>query len=157
MSVAGILASSLFSGAGAHIAQNAMGLGSALKSGNTSTAQSDFAAIQQKLAALGSSSTGSTSLGSQMTQLGQDLKSGNLSAAQSDYSTFQTSLLHTLTSKHQSSNPVAATGSTTTAGQLSNTQLTAALQAYSALQQNPLNGTLNSSLIANPNSLSIQA
>jgi hypothetical protein len=77
-------------------------LGQDLSSGNLSSAQSDFSALQQIFgqAAAGSTpSTSSTSSTSATTasnpleqafqQLSSDLKSGNLTAAQKDYSTIQ--------------------------------------------------------------------
>jgi hypothetical protein len=151
MSVAGILASSLFSGVGSQIAHNSKGLGASLKSGNLSSAQLDFSAIQQKLSALGS-----PALSAQMTQLGQDLSTGNVSAAKTDFNNVQSTLTHSVTSKLHSMIPV-ATSSSSSSGQSTTSQLTAALQAYSALQQNPLNGSLNNLMIANPSTFSISA
>ncbi len=72
-------------------------LGQDLASGNLSSAQSDFATLQQALGATGStaaSTTSATSTSNPLTQtlqqLSSDLQSGNLSAAQKDYSALQT-------------------------------------------------------------------
>ena len=77
-------------------------LGQDLSSGNLSSAQSDFAALQQifgQAATASSTSTSSTAaastsnpLGQAFQQLSSDLKSGNLTAAQKDYSTIQQDL-----------------------------------------------------------------
>jgi hypothetical protein len=153
MSVAGILASSLFSHAGSYIAQKA-GLGSGSKSGNISTStQPSFAAIQQKLEALSGSSTNNSSLAGQITQLGSDLKTGNISAAQNDFNSMQTTLGHSTVAKlhHQYGQATSADGSSLPSA----TQMAAALQAYSSLQQNPLNVAANGTLMANPGTLSV--
>ncbi len=154
MSVAGILASSLFSNAGSYIAQKA-GFGSGSKSGNISSTQPSFAAIQQKLEALSGSNTTNTSLAGQITQLGSDLKTGNISAAQNDFTSMTTTLSHSSVAKlhQQYGQATAADGST----EPSATQLAAALQAYSSLQQNPLNVATNGALMANPGTLSVTA
>jgi hypothetical protein len=158
MSVAGILASSLFSNAGSHIAQRANGLASSLssdlKSGNLTGAQSDFAALQKKLS--GSSTTSNTSLSTQMNQLGQDLKTGNISAAQTDFSNIQTTLSHSASSKlHNQTIPVQSADGGSTQGISSNAL--AALQAYSALQLNAAGSSLSSSLLANTGGFSVTA
>jgi hypothetical protein len=71
-------------------------LGQDLATGNLSSAQSDFAILQQAFmqpaaTASASSASASTSnpLAQAFQQLSSDLKSGNLTAAQKDYSTIQ--------------------------------------------------------------------
>ena len=74
-------------------------LGQDLSSGNLSSAQSDFSALQQIFGQAASGSTSSSSstsaastsnpLGQAFQQLSSDLKSGNLTAAQKDYSTIR--------------------------------------------------------------------
>jgi hypothetical protein len=166
MSVAGILASSLFSNAGSQIAQKAPGFASSIangfkaQSGNVTGAPSSFAAVQQKL-----SGSGATSLPTQMSQLGQDLSSGNLTAAQADFNNIQMTLSQSPASllRHKQTQPVSSGGSSPAgsanaqSGAGLSDPLTAALQAYSSLQQNPINGALSSSLMANPSTFSVNA
>jgi len=70
-------------------------LGQDLASGNLSSAQSDFAILQQAFMQPGSTastspaSSTSNPLARAFQQLSSDLKSGNLTAAQTDYSTIQ--------------------------------------------------------------------
>lgn len=69
-------------------------LGSDLQAGNLSQAQSDFAALQQKLPGASPAnaslpSTGQNTLPAALAQLSQDLQAGNLSAAQSDFAAVQ--------------------------------------------------------------------
>ncbi len=88
------------------IQQEFQQLGQSLQSGNLSSAQSEFATLQQAFSQAGSSSTATTASGSTATgtastaansnsivqpfnQLASDLKSGNLTAAQKDYSSIQ--------------------------------------------------------------------
>jgi hypothetical protein len=78
-------------------------LGQDLASGNLSSAQSDFATLQQSLGATGgatgstttastaSATSASNSLTQTLQQLSSDLQSGNISGAQKDYSTLQMS------------------------------------------------------------------
>ncbi len=98
MSIAGIAASSFFSGA---IAQSSQAkfkqaqhefqkLGQDLQAGNLGQAQTDLAALQKEFpgshgAVPGAAQSGSGVAGSRFRQLGQDLQAGNLAAAQSDY------------------------------------------------------------------------
>ena len=159
MSLAGILASSLFSGAGSKIAQQwpAKGLGSDLQSGNIAGAQSSFAALQQKLSAQGSSTAGSsTSVSGEMTQLGQDLNAGNLGAAQADFASLKLGLSRGPVTQlhHTHTQPVLSVGS---GGAPGSSTLTPALQAYSSLQQDPLNSALSSSMMVNPSTFSVVA
>jgi hypothetical protein len=160
MSLAGILASSLFSSLGSQMSQKNHAPGSA--SGSATGAQSIFGALQQKLSAQSSASgsSGASSVPAQMTQLGNDLASGNLTAAQADYNDLKlqfssggVSPLH----RHvagQAGNENAATAGAP--GQQTN-PWTAAMQAYSSLQQNPLNGALNGSLLTNPTTFAVSA
>jgi len=69
-------------------------LGKDLTAGNLSSAQSDFAALQQVFMqpATTSSSLNSTPLAQEFQQLSSDLKSGDLAAAQKDYTTIQNEL-----------------------------------------------------------------
>jgi len=66
-------------------------LGQDLQSGNLSSAQSDFATIENTLEQTGSASTSQSNspIAQAFNQLAQDLQAGNLSAAQNDYSTIQ--------------------------------------------------------------------
>ncbi len=133
-------------------------LGQALQSGNLSTAQSDFATLQQAFAqpatTTGPSSTTSTSnpVAQAVTQLGSDLQSGNLSAAQKDYATVQQDLKGLadtqLSSRIHNHHRVGHAGGGESSSQnsllqdlnqlgqsLSSTSLSSAQQAYSTLQQ----------------------
>lgn len=144
MSVAGILASSLFSSVGSHIAQKTP----AVSSATTDAFKSD---LQQKLTAQGS---GSPSLPAQVTQLGQDLTSGNLPAAKGDFNNMVLAFTNGSASPmHSQSHPTSINGSTSQSGQSQTDPMTAALQAYSALQLNPV----SSSLITVPNTFAVQA
>jgi len=161
MSVAGILASSLFSNPLSQVAQRspgASGLGSTSKPGNASGAQSFFADLQQKMSAPSTNSAGPTSLSGQMTQLGNDLKSGDIGSAQTDFSNLKNTLLQgpgsqlngllTAPKPVRATNLSATSSPTSSSGSPSN-PLTAAWQAYSSLQQNPLNSALSSSMLSN--------
>lgn len=162
MSVAGILASSLFSHIGSSSAQKTAGgaSGSSQPSGSASGAQSIFSAVQQQLSAQG---TSAGSLPAQMTQLGQDLKAGNLSGAQSDFNNVQAALSQISALKAHHTQPQSGTPTTGlsnilgTSGTGASDSLTAALQAYSSLQQNPLNSALSSSLLPNTSAFSVNA
>ena len=80
---------------GATYQQQIQQLGQALQSGNLSSAQSDFATLQQSFsqAVTGSGSTGSSNTITQaFNQHGSDLHSGNLSAAQKDLATVKQDL-----------------------------------------------------------------
>jgi hypothetical protein len=120
-------------------------LGNDLTSGNLSAAQSDFATLQQAFAqpAAVSSSSTSNPVTQAFQQLSTDLTSGNLSAAQKDYSTIQQDLQSS--SRHLHLHNRLKPGGTVQdpllqqlnqLGQdLSSSNLTAAQQAYAALQQ----------------------
>ncbi|MFZ1917534.1 MAG: hypothetical protein WAU58_08175 [Terriglobales bacterium] len=65
-------------------------LGQDLATGNLSSAQSDFAILQQAfMQPVATASSASNPLAQAFQQLSSDLKSGNLTAAQKDYSTIQ--------------------------------------------------------------------
>ena len=97
MSVAGIFSSlsQLQLGRPSAAQQNIQQLGQALKSGNLTAAQSDFAALQQAFAqsATSAATTSATTTASPITQafnqLASDLQSGNLSASQKDFSNLE--------------------------------------------------------------------
>jgi protein subunit release factor A len=66
-------------------------LGKDLSSGNLTSAQADFATLEQDMPQANSTSTSQSNnpIAQAFQQLAQDLQSGNLSAAQQDYSTIQ--------------------------------------------------------------------
>jgi hypothetical protein len=135
MSLAGILASSLFSGAGSlsghHLPSSA--------NGQNAAAQSTFNDLQRSLSANGAGSpAGVTPLPSRLTQLGQDLKTGDLRSAQADFSAIRLALEH----------GPASHGKATQPGSGGSGFSTAAMQAYGALQS-PLGDGWNS-LIPSP-------
>jgi len=162
MSVSGISSSNLFdllesSSAQSqkqHLQQEFQQLGKDLSAGNLSAAQSDFATLQKDApsgtAAPSSQSGNPTAQAFQ--QLAQDLQSGNLSAAQQDFSTIQQDVQsqggghhhHSHSSSGAQQNPVAEAfselGQALQAGNLS-----AAQQAYTALQQDFQSGSGNGS------------
>jgi hypothetical protein len=168
MSIAGILASSLFSSPLSQVAQRSTGAngpGSASQSGNASGAQSFFADLQQKLTPQSTSSAGPTSLSGQMNQLGDDLESGNIGSAQTDFSRLKLTLsqgsgsqlnhLLTVPKPFRGTNLSAASSPASSSGNPSSNPLAAAWQAYSSLQQNPLNSALSNSALTQANSLNI--
>jgi hypothetical protein len=134
-------------------------LSNALKSGNLSAAQSDFATLQQAFSQPTSiaASTSATSAAASVTnpiaqafsQLGSDLQSGNLSAAQKDFSTVQQdiqSLSGGRVNHHHAHGGGGSGGGSNTqntllqdlsqVGQtLTSSNLAGAQQAYSTLQQ----------------------
>jgi hypothetical protein len=169
MSVAGILASSLFSNPlsqlGHKSSSPAKGLTPNGLSSDSAKVPFDLGASFAKPSTQVSGTAGdATSLSSQMTHLGQDLSGGNLPAAQADFSNLRLILSHHIPSvvSHQ---PLQSTGTGTSGSPGINTgqptadpqsnALTAAWQAYSSLQQNPLNSALNGSMLANKSNLSI--
>jgi hypothetical protein len=161
MSVAGILASSLFSDVGSEFAQKSPSAAN-LKSG----AQQTFSAVQQQLSAPGSIASG-TSFPAQLTQLGQDLKSGNLAAAQADFSALRIAFPQSPSSQlrhHQAGRASSESGSSSaspsgmfTQSSADSDAMTAAMQAYSSLQQNPIDSALGSSLMAPASTFGIDA
>jgi len=127
-------------------------LGQDLAAGNLSSAQSDFATLQQAFASPVSTASTATSasstsnpLAQAFQQLSSDLSSGNLTAAQKDYSTIQQDLqsgqMHHAHHSHRfsgwqgpvlfSNDPTVQSGSSTQGQSAS----AAAQQAYSALAQ----------------------
>ncbi len=168
MSIAGILASGLFSNPLSQLSQHlpaANGAPSTPQSGGATGAQSFFADLQQKLASQSANSAGSTSLSGQMTQLGDDLKSGDIGAAQSDFSTIKTTLAQSATSHLNQlmtvpkaflgSSSATNTSAAANTGTASSDPLIAAFQAYTSLQQSPLKTGLSNSALNNANSLNI--
>jgi len=144
MSVAGILASNLFSTAGSLIAQKPP----STAKGHNSAEQPSFAAEQQKLSTPGSSSpAGATSLPAQLTQLGQDLQAGNLQSAQADFAAFRIALEHS----------PASHGKHSREGSGGSDPLSAAMQAYSSLQQSPAINGLSSSMMAPASAFAVDA
>ncbi len=137
--------------------QNFQKLGQDLQSGNLSSAQSDFATLQQAFAQPSTTSgtaaaTTSTATSNPITQafnqLASDLQSGNLAAAQKDYSTLQQDLQSQSGAGHHLHNHhrINAGGDSTSQnpllqdlnqlGQsLTSSNLTGAQQAYAMLQQ----------------------
>ena len=166
MSVAGILASSIFSNPLSQMGQKspstAKGNGS---SSDSSKIPFDLGASFAKPSTQASGSTGdASSLSAQMTHLGQDLNAGKLSAAQSDFSNLRLIASHHVPSvvshlPNQSTGTGASGSLGTNTGQPTadpqSNALTAAWQAYSSLQGNPLNSVLNGSMLANNSNLSI--
>jgi len=139
--------------------QDLQQLGQDLQSGNLSSAQSDFATLQQAFSQPSTTSgtavaTTSTATSSPITQafnqLASDLQSGNLTAAQKDYSTLQQDLqsqggtgrhLHNHHRIHSggledSNSQNSLLQDLNQLGQsLTSSNLTGAQQAYSTLQQ----------------------
>jgi hypothetical protein len=162
MSVAGILASSIFSNFGSSASNKTTnissavsgGTGSSHQAGNISEGPSPFAVLQQQLSA---QSAGLGSLTGPLGQLGQDLNAGKLSAARSDFNNVKLAISQS--SFLKSNQGQASGGSSSASSNAAGTSdpLTAALQAYSSLQLNPLTGGLNNSLIANSGTLSVDA
>jgi hypothetical protein len=163
MSVAGIFASGLFSDIGSEIAQKPPSTPSPNQG-----AQSTFSAVHRQLSSQGSNSgAGATSLSAQMTQLGQDLKSGNLLAAQTDFSTIRTALAQdsSLHLRHRTAGPLSSESSATQAGSTGvfsqsgagTDPLMAAMQAYSSLQQNPIDSAFGASLATPASTLAVDA
>jgi len=153
MSVSGISSSSLFDLLGTESAQSQkqqlqqeiQQLGKDLSAGNLSAAQSDFATLQKDAPqATAAASASNNPIAQAFQKLAQDLQSGNLSAAQQDFSTIQQDVQaqggghhhhsHGQDSSGAQQNPVAQLFSEL--GQaLQSGNLTAAQQAYTALQQ----------------------
>jgi hypothetical protein len=121
-------------------------LGQDLQSGNLSAAQTDFATLQQLAPQANPASTAQSSnpIAQEFNQLSQDLQAGNLSAAQQDYATIQQDFQNQAAPVHHhhhhrgggggGANPISQL-----LGQLGQAlqsgSLSAAQQAYSALQQ----------------------
>ena len=163
MSVAGILASSLFANAVSQVAHKL----STAASPNTD-AQSVFGALQQGLLAAGSnSSSGGTSVPATLSQVGKDLESGNLPAAQADFTAFKTTLAQYRTQMllHSSTGQTSSGGNGSSSGASnqsclfgsSSDPLAAAMLAYGSLQQGQSGGALNASVLPTANTFSITA
>jgi len=108
--------------------QDFQSLGTALQSGNLSSAQSAYGQMQQVFQGVGAPATSATvslsstagasgSFRSQMANLGSDLQSGNLPAAQSTYS----SIMSQVQSHHHSGGAKGMGGGMQSAGVLSST------------------------------------
>jgi len=157
MSIAGILAGNLFSGAGTQYASQ-----TPRSPFGTSSVPSEFAALQQKLSQASSvAQPAASSVPSEMSQLGQDLNLGNLSAAQADYSALKIAIAqhHTRLNGQPGMATAAGGNSSSQAGASGNVTdpLSAAMQAYGSLQQMAANGALSSSLINPSSTFSINA
>jgi hypothetical protein len=139
MSVAGVLAGSMFSNAASLFGQKSPSGARGANSGLPS-----FAATQQKISPPSSGPTaGATSASGQLTQLGKDLSTGNLASAQADFSAFKLALSHGPASdvKHAGSG---LNGQANAAID----PLAAAMQAYSSLQLSPMTNGLSTSLLS---------
>jgi len=151
MSIVGILSSS-FSNYSVQNMQSRMQqfqqefqqLGQDLQSGNLSAAQSDFGALQQYAPQANSSSQSTSPIAQAFNQLATDLAAGNTTAAQQDYATIQQDFQNQGAQMHHHHHHHGGGGSQANAteqmfqqlGQdLQSGQLSAAQQAYGALQQ----------------------
>ena len=163
MSVAGLLISSILNPSSPtthtpkqQFQQEFQQLGKDLQAGDLSAAQSDLATLQQSGAQPRSTllAKTDTTLASAASQLSQDLQSGNLSAAQQDYSNILQDLQSRATQPHAhhhhgggGSNPVAQ--ALDQLGQaLQSGSLSAAQQAYGALQQDVQQFAQNQAVVA---------
>lgn len=162
--------------------QNFQKLGQDLQSGNLSSAQSDFATLQQAFsqpsttsgtAAATTSTATSNPITQAFNQLASDLQSGNLAAAQKDYSTLQQDLQsqsgmgHHLHNHHRmraggagdsssSQNPLLQ--DLNQLGQsLTSSNLTGAQQAYAALQQQLQQFALGGGALSTESPVSLEA
>src|SRR6202142_4664031 len=151
MSVAGILSSGLFNYAAQSVNNNVQQFrqefqqfGQDLQSGNLSAAQTDFATLQQSQAQSSLSAQSNSPIAQDFKQLSQDLQSGNVSAAQQDYAKIQQDFQTQTAGKHAHHHHRGGGGGGGNAisqlmeqlGQdLQSGSLTAAQQAYNALQQ----------------------
>ena len=174
MSVSGILSSSLSSynvqsmqSQMKQFQQEFQQLGTDLQSGNLTTAQSDYAALQPSSSATQTSSSPNTgSIAQAFNQLGTDLQSGNLTAAQQDYSTIQQDAQNQSSQVHHHHHHHGGGGSQENAisqmfqqlGQdLQSGQLSAAQQAYGSLQQDLQQLTPLAGASSNASSVSLSA
>jgi hypothetical protein len=120
-------------------------LGQDLQSGNLSAAQADFATLQQLASQANPASTAQSSnpIAQEFDQLSQDLKAGNLSAAKQDYTTIQQDFQNQAAPAHHHHHHRRSGGGANPISQLlgqlgqalQSSNLSAAQQAYSALQQ----------------------
>jgi hypothetical protein len=162
MSVAGILGSSLFANAVSQVAQKLLPSAGSMNTG----AQSVFGALQQGLLESGpNASTAGTTVTGQLSQISQDLKSGNLPAAQADFTAFKTTIAQDVTQmlRHSPTGPVSNAGNSLSRGvsgrpsSIGSDPLAAAMLAYGSLQQSPIGGGLNSSVLPPGSTISITA
>jgi hypothetical protein len=152
MSVAGISSSNFFDLTNTTLQnkiqksrQEFQQLGQDLQSGNLSTAQADFATLQQlnPQAQSSSAALGSNPVAQEFAQLSQDLQSGNTSAAQQDYAKIQQGIQNQSTGTHPHHHHHGGGGGSSAISQLMDQlgqslqsgNLSSAQQAYSALQQ----------------------
>ncbi len=176
MSIAGILASSFMSPFTSSVQSNRQQftqefqqLGQDLQSGNLSAAQSDFSSLQQLVPSSPSSSTQSSNpISQEFSQLSSDLQAGNLTAAQQDYATIQQDFQSQGSQMHHHHHHHHGGGSSGTTNPLSQLMselgqslqsgnLTAAQQAYAALQQDFSQFAQNGAIAAESSSQSTAA
>src|SRR5258708_25302671 len=119
-------------------------LGQDLQSGNLSTAQADFATLQQlNPQAQSTSAALGSPVAQEFAQVSQDLQSGNTSAAQQDYAKIQQGIQNQSTGTHPHHHRHGGGGGSSAISQLMDQlgqslqsgNLSSAQQAYSALQQ----------------------
>jgi len=161
--------------------QNFQKLGQDLQSGNLSSAQSDFATLQQAFsqpsttsgtAAATTSTATSNPIIQDFNQLASDLQSGNLAAAQKDYSTLQQDLQSQSGTGHHVHNHhrISAGGVEDSSSQnpllqdlnqlgqsLTSSNLTGAQQAYAMLQQQLQQFALGGGALATESPVSLEA
>jgi len=161
--------------------QNFQKLGQDLQSGNLSSAQSDFATLQQAFsqpsttsgtAAATTSTATSNPITQAFNQLASDLQSGNLAAAQKDYSTLQQDLQSQSGTGHHVHNHhrISAGGVEDSSSQnpllqdlnqlgqsLTSSNLTGAQQAYAMLQQQLQQFALGGGALATESPVSLEA
>jgi hypothetical protein len=151
MSVAGILSSSLLDFITPNVQNKAQQfrqefqqLGQDLQSGNLSAAQADFAPLQQSGPQATSTSASNNPIATDFKQLSQDLQSGNVASAQQDYTKIQQDFQNRAQGAHPHHHHHGGGGSGDSGvsqllqqlGQeLQSGNLSAAQQAYNALQQ----------------------
>jgi hypothetical protein len=162
MSVAGILASGLFSNALSQVGQKSP------STANLKTAaQSVFGGLKQEfLEPATNSSAAGASVTAQLSQVGQDIKTGNLSAAQSDFGALKLTLAqhvgqmlqHSAGSAQGAGSSLAssASGESSLLG-TGTDPLAAAMLAYGSLQQGVINGALNASVSPTAGAFSVNA
>jgi hypothetical protein len=163
MSVAGILASGLFSNALCQVGQKSP------STANLKTAaQSVFGGLKQEfLEPATNSSSAGASVTAQLSQVGQDIKTGNLSAAQSDFGALKLTLAQHVGQMLQHSPAGSAQGAgsslaSSASGESSllgtgTDPLAAAMLAYGSLQQGVINGALNASVSPTAGAFSVNA
>jgi hypothetical protein len=147
MSVSGISSAQSYQNRFQQIRSDFQQLGSDLKAGNLTKAQSDYATLSQDVS--GPQTQRKNAINQDFSALGQALQSGNLSDAQNSLVTLEQDLQQAGQVHHhhhhgasQGANPGATQGSDPIAqafqaltSSLQSGDLTAAQQAYSALQQ----------------------